>query len=699
MYTFSNSIKSKTAASKVRLLLQDFFRYLLHIEEENQRNKNPKIMLKSGRLNFLKLNINSRLLYSTNPQLAKKVIGIDLGTTNSAVAYIRDSNDKKSATIIENDEGQRTTPSIVAFDVKSSPQNKDQMKTLVGMAAKRQNAINSENTFFATKRLIGRAFNDKEVQRDMAVMPYKIVKCESNGQAYLSTSNGLIQSPSQIASILLKYLKQTSEEYLGEKVNLAVITVPAYFNDSQRQATKDAGKLAGLNVLRVINEPTAAALSFGIDDKRNNGLIAVYDLGGGTFDISILDIEDGVFEVRATNGDTHLGGEDFDNVIVNYIIDTFIHENPEITREEITKNRETMQRLKDVSERAKIDLSHVKKTFIELPFVYKSKHLRVPMTEEELDNMTLSLINRTIPPVKQALKDADIEPEDIDEVILVGGMTRMPKIRSVVKDLFGKSPNSSVNPDETVALGAAIQGGILSGEIKNVLLLDVTPLTLGIETFGGAFSPLIPRNTTVPVKKTEIFSTGVDGQTGVDIKVFQGERGLVRNNKLIGDLKLTGITPLPKGIPQIYVTFDIDADGIINVSAAEKSSGKQQSITVIPNSGLSEEEIAKLIEEANANRAQDNLIRQRLELISKADIMISDTENLFKRYEKLISSEKEYSNIVEDIKALRQAIKNFKANENDMSIDVNGIKKATDALQGRALKLFQSATKKPAESR
>ena len=618
------------------------------------------------------------------------MIGIDLGTTNSAVAYIRDSNDKKSASIIENDEGQRTTPSVVAFDKNG--------KVLVGAAAKRQSLINSENTFFATKRLIGRSFQDSETQKDLDVLPYTIVENKSNGQAYLQTSDGSQKSPSEIGSFVLKYLKGVAEKYLEETVNKAVITVPAYFNDSQRQATKDAGTMAGLKVMRVVNEPTAAALSFGLDSK-NDGIIAVYDLGGGTFDISILDIEDGVFEVRATNGDTHLGGEDFDNVVVNYVIDKFVEQNPSLKREDIVANRELMQRIKDASETAKIRLSHVKETNIEIPFAYENKHINVPLKEVELDNITMHLIAKTVPPVKKALKDADIDAEDIDDVILVGGMTRMPKIRTIVAGLFGQKPNVSVNPDETVALGAAIQGGVLSGEIKNVLLLDVTPLTIGIETYGGVFSPLIPRNSTVPIKKTEMFSTGVDGQTGVDIRVYQGERGLVRDNKLIGDLKLAGIPPMPKGVPQIQVTFDIDADGIINVSAAETSSGKEEKITVIANSGLTEEEINSIVEEANANRERDNLIRQRVELITKADIMISDTENAFERFHDIIVNSPSYEDTLNSVKAVRAKIDHFKQNDSDLSLDVNVIKKETDAVQNQCLKLFQEASKQKQSSK
>nr|CAC08199.1 putative Hsp70 protein [Kluyveromyces lactis] len=619
-----------------------------------------------------------------------KVIGIDLGTTNSAVAYIRDSNDKKSASIIENDEGQRTTPSVVAFDKNG--------KVLVGAAAKRQSLINSENTFFATKRLIGRSFQDSETQKDLDVLPYTIVENKSNGQAYLQTSDGSQKSPSEIGSFVLKYLKGVAEKYLEETVNKAVITVPAYFNDSQRQATKDAGTMAGLKVMRVVNEPTAAALSFGLDSKMMVSLQFISC--GGTFDISILDIEDGVFEVRATNGTPTLDGEDFDNCRSKLtVIDKFVEQNPSLKREDIVANRELMQRIKDASETAKIRLSHVKETNIEIPFAYENKHINVPLKEVELDNITMHLIAKTVPPVKKALKDADIDAEDIDDVMLVGGMTRMPKIRTIVAGLFGQKPNVSVNPDETVALGAAIQGGRPSGEIKNVLLLDVTPLTIGIETYRGVFFTLIPRNSTVPIKKTEMFSTGVHGQTGVDIRVYQGERGLVRDNKLIGDLKLAGIPPMPKGVPQIQVTFDIDADGIINVSAAETSSGKEEKITVIANSGLTEEEINSIVEEANANRERDNLIRQRVELITKADIMISDTENAFERFHDIIVNSPSYEDTLNSVKAVRAKIDHFKQNDSDLSLDVNVIKKETDAVQNQCLKLFQEASKQKQSSK
>lgn len=615
---------------------------------------------------------------------SSKVIGIDLGTTNSAVAYIRDPNDKQSAMIIENEYGKSTTPSIVSYDNLGN--------ILIGIPAKRQAILNPKNTFFATKRLIGRSFNDPETQNDINNMPYLIVENETNQQAYFQTTFGKRLSPSEVGSVILSYLKNMAGRYIGEDITKAVVTVPAYFNDSQRQATKDAGTMAGLDILRIINEPTAAALCCGCNSK-SHGIIAVYDLGGGTFDISILDIEDDVFEVRATNGDTHLGGEDFDNVISNYIIDDFTKKNPQIDRSYFTKSPHIMQRIREAAEKAKIELSHVNSTIIDIPFAYKNKHISLTITESELNQLTKHLIERTISPVKKALSDADIKPTDVDDIILVGGMTRMPEIRSIVSKIFGKTPNTGVNPDESVALGAAIQGGVLSGEIKDVLLLDVTPLTLGIETYGGIFSPLISRNTTLPVKKTEIFSTGVDGQTGVDIKIYQGERGLVRNNKLIGDFKLTGIQPLPKGIPEIHVTFDIDANGIINVSASEKGTGKEKSITVLTNSGLTKEDIQRLVDEGNANKEHDNLIRQHVELITKMDIMISDTENVFEKFHNTIKTDKAYPQTLDAIKEIRSKINYLKTHDLDFKVDINAIKREADQVQKMSLKLFQNTSR------
>ena len=630
----------------------------------------------------------------SSPGPASRIIGIDLGTTNSAVAYIRDTKDKMSAQIIENDQGQRTTPSVVSYKLDSSGAIE---QTLVGTLAKRQQLLNPANTFFATKRLIGRSFDDAEVQRDMQSVPFKITRGEAGSDhgVYLQVGSSLRKTPAEVGAAVLSYLRTCAEEYLGETVGKAVVTVPAYFNDSQRQATKDAGRLAGLDVLRVVNEPTAAALSFGLGDgSKKNGLLAVYDLGGGTFDISILDIEDGVFEVRATNGDTHLGGEDFDRVVVAHLLERFVEQNPAagFTVESLAADRALMQRVRDAAEQVKIRLSHVHEATVDIPFLVGSAHLHVELREAELDAMTEHLIERTLGPVRKALRDADVEAADVDEVILVGGMTRMPRIRAVVETEFGRKPNTSVNPDETVALGAAIQGGVISGEIRDVLLLDVTPLTLGIETMGGAFAPLIARNTTVPVRKTEIFSTGVDGQTGVEIKVYQGERGLVRENQLIGEFQLAGVPPMPKGVPQIAVTFDIDADGIINVSASERSSGRAQSITVVASRNLTEEEIGKLVREAAENRDADNAVRQRLELITKADIMVSDTEGAFEKHKALLAEDDQYGEVLNELQALRAMIDTFKREPEDAKLDVNVIKRSTDALQNKAFKLFQRVT-------
>ncbi|KAH3898906.1 Hsp70 family ATPase SSQ1 SCDLUD_005250 [Saccharomycodes ludwigii] len=651
---------------------------------------------------IVKRNINTASNSST------RVIGVDLGTTNSAVAYIPNGN--TCPQIIENDIGGRTTPSIVGYTISNNNNNNDFNKVLVGELAKRQQLVNSKNTFYATKRLIGKKTQDIP-STELSNLQYKTTATsdtvhETNDQDIdLVLSNGEKITPFQVGAEILKYLKDCSSKYLNENINKAVITVPAYFNDSQRQATKQAGVLAGLKVLRVVNEPTAAALAFGLNNKEN-GIIAVYDLGGGTFDISILDIENGVFEVRATNGDTHLGGEDFDNILIDYALEKFLEGsfNGKLSMEELRENKELMQRIKDGCEQAKIALSHVTETTIDIPFAVNNKHLKLKITEEELDIMTLHLIKKTLQLVKKCLKDADLEPEDVDQVIFVGGMTRMPRIRKEVGKLFPETVklNTSVNPDETVALGAAIQGGVLSGEIQNVLLLDVTPLTLGIETYGGVFSPLIPRNTTVPIKKTEIFSTGVDGQTGVDIRVFQGERGMVKDNKLIGDLKLSGIPALPKGVPQIHVTFDIDADGIINVSASEKSSGKTKSITVIANSGLTEEEVSKMIQEANEKREQDSIIKTNVEILTKADIMISDTEASFEKYRSSlvkVDSGDQYKKILMELQKLRKLIDEYKlANEkNDikklLSIERDYLKESTDQVQHKSLKLFQHASK------
>ncbi|KAF3986107.1 hypothetical protein FT663_01073 [Candidozyma haemuli var. vulneris] len=583
-------------------------------------------------------------------RLAHNVIGIDLGTTNSAVALV----EGKEARILENEEGGRTTPSIVAFNDK---------ETLVGLPAKRQALVNPRNTFFATKRLIGRKFEDEEVQKDIKNTSFKISKHE-NGDAWLETSDGRQFSPSQIGSVVLQKMKHIAESHLPDEVKHAVVTVPAYFNDSQRQATKSAGQLAGLEVLRVINEPTAAALAYGIDQKKPDGVVAVFDFGGGTFDVSILDIEDKVFEVRATNGNTHLGGEDVDLMLLNYIMDEFKKEHGI----DLSSDRMAVQRIREAAEKCKIELSHVKETEINIPFITKDKHINFKLTEDELDEMSMPFINKTIDPVKRCLRDAELTAKDIDEVILVGGMTRMPKIRKVVEDLFKKAPNTAVNPDEAVALGAAIQGAVLSGQIKNVVLLDVTPLTLGIETYGGIFSPLIPRNSAVPLKKEQAFSTAVDGQTGVEVRVFQGERPLVKDNKLIGNFKLANIPSGPKGTPQIVVSFEIDADGIINVSAADKTPypedsphyGKPNkvSIQVTGQTSMSEEEIKEVLKQSADNAKKDAEYKQHVENATRVDILCTDAENAVTQFGKLMDEE--------DTKAINEILTSLKDKVNDV---------------------------------
>ncbi|CUM63045.1 uncharacterized protein PRCAT00000608001 [Priceomyces carsonii] len=594
-------------------------------------------MLRTSLFNLRRASLNGKLLYQKRFQ--HSVIGIDLGTTNSAVALV----EGKDARILENEEGGRTTPSTVAFNEK-----KGNLNCLVGLSAKRQAAINPQNTFFATKRLIGRKFSDQEVQRDLKNTPYKIIE-NKNGDAWLETTGGVKMSPSQIGSYILEKMKSIAELHLSsdkKPIKHAVVTVPAYFNDSQRQATKEAGKIAGLEILRVINEPTAAALAYGVDKKQRNGVVAVFDLGGGTFDISILDIEDGVFEVRATNGDTHLGGEDFDRLIMEFILKELETENKDIN---IRGDRMAMQRIREASEKVKIDLSHVKESEINIPFVTQDKHFKMKLTEDQLDTMSLHLINRTIEPVKRCIRDAELKPKDVDEILLVGGMTRMPKIRKVVEEVFGKPPSTAVNPDEAVALGAAIQGAVLSGQIKNVVLLDVTPLSLGIETYGGIFSPLIPRNSPVPVKKEQLFSTAVDGQTGVEVRVYQGERSLVRDNKLIGNFKLSNIPPGPKGTPQIAVSFGIDADGIISVSATDKTPypkdleyyDKDNTVTiqVSGETGLSEEEVNRIISESAKSKKADEEVRRHIENATRADVVCSDTENALIQFGDLIDIE------------------------------------------------------------
>ncbi|AJU50104.1 Ecm10p [Saccharomyces cerevisiae YJM1388] len=602
------------------------------------------------------------------------VIGIDLGTTNSAVAIM----EGKVPRIIENAEGSRTTPSVVAF-------TKDGER-LVGEPAKRQSVINSENTLFATKRLIGRRFEDAEVQRDINQVPFKIVK-HSNGDAWVEARNRTY-SPAQIGGFILNKMKETAEAYLAKSVKNAVVTVPAYFNDAQRQATKDAGQIIGLNVLRVVNEPTAAALAYGLD-KSEPKVIAVFDLGGGTFDISILDIDNGIFEVKSTNGDTHLGGEDFDIYLLQEIISHFKKE----TGIDLSNDRMAVQRIREAAEKAKIELSSTLSTEINLPFITADaagpKHIRMPFSRVQLENITAPLIDRTVDPVKKALKDARITASDISDVLLVGGMSRMPKVADTVKKLFGKDASKAVNPDEAVALGAAIQAAVLSGEVTDVLLLDVTPLSLGIETLGGVFTKLIPRNSTIPNKKSQIFSTAASGQTSVGVKVFQGERELVKDNKLIGNFTLAGIPPAPKGIPQIEVTFDIDANGIINVSAKDLASHKDSSITVAGASGLSDTEIDRMVNEAERYKNQDRARRNAIETANKADQLANDTENSIKEFEgKLDKTDSQ--RLKDQISSLRELVSRIQAGDEVNDDDV-GTK--IDNLRTSSMKLFEQLYK------
>ncbi len=594
-----------------------------------------------------------------------KVIGIDLGTTNSCVAVMEGGDAK----VIENSEGTRTTPSIVAFA--------DSGERLTGQPAKRQAVTNPENTLFAIKRLIGRPFNDPVTNKDKDMVPYKIVE-GTNGDAWVE-AEGKKYSPSQVSAFILQKMKETAESYLGESVSQAVITVPAYFNDSQRQATKDAGKIAGLEVLRIINEPTAAALAYGLE-KKGSGTVAVYDLGGGTFDVSILEIGDGVFEVKSTNGDTFLGGEDFDLKIVEYLADEFKKEQGI----DLRQDRLALQRLKEAAEKAKIELSSTMQTEVNLPFITADqtgpKHMNIKLTRAKLEALVESLIERTVGPCKAALKDAGVTAGEIDEVILVGGMTRMQKVFETVKEFFGREPHKGVNPDEVVAIGAAIQAGVLKGDVKDVLLLDVTPLSLGIETLGGVFTRLIDRNTTIPTRKSQVFSTAEDNQTAVTIRVFQGEREMASDNKALGQFDLVGIPPAPRGIPQVEVTFDIDANGIVNVSAKDKATNKEQQIRIQASGGLTDTDIERMVKEAEQHAAEDKGRKEKVEAHNHADSLIHATEKHLREYgDKIAEADKQ---------AIETAISDLRGvMDGD---DVEAIKSKTDALSQASMKLGEA---------
>lgn len=621
---------------------------------------------------------SNNLLQRAYATVQGQVIGIDLGTTNSCVSVMEGSTPK----VIENSEGARTTPSVIAFTAEG--------ERLAGAPARRQAVTNPTNTIYASKRYIGRRFDDKEVQQDIKNVPYKIVRA-SNGDAWFE-AQGKVYSPSQMGAFTLMKMKETAESYLGTSVNNAVVTVPAYFNDSQRQATKDAGKISGLNVLRVINEPTAAALAFGME-KSDDKLIAVYDLGGGTFDVSVLEIQKGVFEVKSTNGDTYLGGEDFDMVLLEYLVKEFKKD----TGIDINKDNMALQRLREAAEKAKCELSSGQQTDINLPYLTMDatgpKHMNLKLTRSKFESLVSSLIQRTIEPCKKAVKDAGISTGEIGDVLLVGGMSRMPKVQETVQATFGRKPSKAVNPDEAVALGAAIQGGVLAGEVKDILLLDVTPLSLGIETLGGVMTKLINRNTTIPTKKSQVFSTAADGQTQVEIKVHQGEREMAANNKLLGQFSLVGIPPAPRGVPQIEVTFDIDANGIVNVSARDKGTGKEQQIVIQSSGGLSKDDIENMVKQAEEFAEADKQKKEMVETVNQAESAIHDIESKIEEYKDQLPGEE-----VDELKKEVQTVKEIIEKKDELQ-SADELREAFQKLQQKSLKLFEMAYKKMAADR